>query len=141
MGSVRREDAEEYTEALGQVAAGSFRQIALGMKLGVPQALDLSIPEWVNDRLGGYIKLSIPDRRGAVKELTDPNGGLGLNKSQAAVVLGVDEGTIRNDVRAELSEDSESSARPRHRDSEDSEPKPACNHSCDRHCRSGRGKR
>jgi hypothetical protein len=38
--------------------------------MGVPKALGLSIEQWVTERLGGYIKLSIPERREAVKELS-----------------------------------------------------------------------
>ena len=67
---MKPEDAEEYTQALGQVVAGGWRQIALGERLGVPKALGLSVDEWVKRRLGGYVKLSIEERREAVEELT-----------------------------------------------------------------------
>jgi hypothetical protein len=135
---MNREDAEEYTQALGQVAAGSFRQVALGMRLGVPQALGLSMPEWVNERLGGYVKLSIPTRRAAAKELTAPEeeGGMGLSGRTAAVVLGVDEGTVRND----LSGDADDSAPPRIKKTKDAEDSAPCSHTCGRHCPSERGK-
>ena len=46
--------------------AGSYRQIALAHKLGVPKALNLSLEDWVQTRLGGYVRLSIADRREAV---------------------------------------------------------------------------
>lgn len=65
---MRVEDAEEYTQALGQIAAGWWRQRALGVKFGVPAALGLSIEEW-SERLGGYVRLAIPERREAVAEL------------------------------------------------------------------------
>jgi hypothetical protein len=35
--SMNRQDAEEYTLSLGQIIAGSWRQIALAQKLGVPK--------------------------------------------------------------------------------------------------------
>lgn len=90
------EDAEEYTQALGQVMAGGWRQIAWGERQGVPQALGLTTREWVNERLGGYVRLSIEERREAVKELTDD----GMTQRQAADVLGVDEKTVRRDRAA-----------------------------------------
>jgi hypothetical protein len=91
--AMRHEDAEEYTAALGQVVAGGFRQIALGARLGVPQALGLSVGEWVQQRLGGYVKLSIPERREAVAELL----GEGMTQRQVAEVLGVSHQTVGRD--------------------------------------------
>jgi hypothetical protein len=87
------DDAEEYTQALGQVVAGGWRQIALGERLGVPAALGMSTREWVEGRLGGYIRLSIPERREAVKELTDE----GMSTRQVGDVLGVGVGTVHRD--------------------------------------------
>jgi hypothetical protein len=55
-------DAEEYTEALGQHLGASWRQIQLGDRLGVPQALGLSTREWVKQRLGG-LPVDHPDNR------------------------------------------------------------------------------
>ena len=87
-------DAEEYTQALGQVVAGSWRQVALGKRLGVPRALGLTTREWVEDRLGGYVRLSIEERREAVAELT----GDGMTQRETAEVLGVDVATVNRDV-------------------------------------------
>lgn len=99
---MRPEDAEEYTQALGQVVAGGWRQVALGQRLGVPAALGLTTEEWVEGRLGGYVRLSIPQRREAVAELTAPeeNGGQGLSNRAAADVLGVDKRTVGRDQQA-----------------------------------------
>jgi hypothetical protein len=95
---VNRDDAEEYTQGLGQAVAGSWRLIALGQKLGVPKALGLRTSDWVEQRLGGYVRLSIADRREAVAELT--HGDEPLSGRQAADVLGVDHVTVLNDQRA-----------------------------------------
>lgn len=89
-------DAEEYTQALGQVVAGGWRQVALGERLGVPEALGLSTRDWVEDRLGGYVRLSIPDRREAVAELTEE----GMSTRDIGDVLGVDQKTVSNDRRS-----------------------------------------
>jgi len=91
-------DAEEYTQALGQVVAGGWRQIALGERLGVPAALGLTTRDWVDQRLGGYVRLSIPERREAVAELVNDEG---MTQRQAADVLGVDEKTVRRDRAAD----------------------------------------
>ena len=53
---MKPKDAKEYTQALGQVVAGGWRQIALGQRLGVPKALKFSTDQWVKQRLGGYVK-------------------------------------------------------------------------------------
>lgn len=94
-----RDDAEEYTQALGQVVSGGWRQIALGERLGVPQVLGMSTREWVEGRLGGYVKLSAPERKIAVAELT--TGEDPLPNVKAAEILGVTEGTVRNDRRSQ----------------------------------------
>jgi len=39
---MNREDAEEFSQALGQVIGGSWRIIATAKKLGVPEALGLT---------------------------------------------------------------------------------------------------
>jgi N6-adenosine-specific RNA methylase IME4/predicted transcriptional regulator len=94
---MKAEDAEEYTQALGQVVSGGWRQIALGERLGVPQALGLSVDEWVKQRLGGYVKLSIEERRQAAVELAAG----GLKQRQIAKVLGVTQPTVFNDLQGD----------------------------------------
>lgn len=89
-----RDDAEEFTQSLGQIVAGSWRQIALAKRLGVPKALGLTVEKWVTDRLGGYIKLAIPERREAAKELTAD----GLSQREVGEVLGVTEATVNRDL-------------------------------------------
>lgn len=93
--SISREDAEELTQSLGQILVGGWRQIATFTRMGVPKALGLSTADWVDTRLGGYIRLSIEERREAVKELLDE----GFSQRQAAEIIGVDEGTVRNDKK------------------------------------------
>ncbi len=89
-------DAEEYTQALGQVMAGGWRQIALGRRLGVPPALGLTVQQWVDDRLGGYVRLSMEERKEAAKELTKPveEGGEGLSLREAAAIVGLSKNTV-----------------------------------------------
>jgi transposase len=47
-------------------------------------------------RLGGYVRLSMSDRREAVKELAND----GHSNREIATVIGVDESTVREDKRA-----------------------------------------
>lgn len=93
---MKREDAEEFTQSLGQIGGGFWRQIALAKRLGVPQALGLDLDAWVKTRLGGYIRLSVEDRRDAVAELAKE----GESQRGIAAVLGVDESTVRADQSA-----------------------------------------
>jgi hypothetical protein len=92
---VTEDDAEEFTQSLGQIASGAWRQIALAKRLGVPKALNLSTDEWVEQRLGGYIRMSIPDRRAAVRELTAEGG----STREVAEIVGVSHETVADDVR------------------------------------------
>ena len=93
---MNRADAEEYTEALGQVVAGGYRLVAHAQRLGVPKALGLSTPEWVEQRLGGYVRMSIPDRRDAVAELSEE----GMSTREIGDVLGVNHATAARDAVA-----------------------------------------
>ena len=88
------QDAEDYTSSLGYILGGSWQQIHLGNKLGVPKALGLTLREWVEDRLGGYVRLAIPDRREAATELAAE----GLSTREVADVLGIDHSTVARDV-------------------------------------------
>ena len=88
------DDAEEYTQALGQVVAGGYRQVGLGERLGVPKALGLSTREWVEQRLGGYVQMSLPDRREAVTELA----GEGMSLRQIGDVVGVSKSQVARDL-------------------------------------------
>ena len=94
------EDAEEYTQSLGQIVGGSWRQIAWATRLGIPEALGLTTQDWVEQRLGGYVRLTVSDRREAAKELTAPpeDGGQGMTQREAADVLGVSPGTVNADL-------------------------------------------
>jgi transcriptional regulator with XRE-family HTH domain len=90
------DDAEDFTAGLGQTAAGAYRLIGFGVRQGVPEALGLTVREWVEDRLGGYIRLSIGERRDAVAELT----GEGMSQRQVADVLGVSQKTVDRDTES-----------------------------------------
>lgn len=93
------EDAEEYTRALGQIMSGGWRQIALATRLGVPDAIGMTTEAWVRERIGGYVRLGLDERREAVKALTDPSGEYQLTQRQAAEVLGVDQATVSRALR------------------------------------------
>jgi DNA-binding CsgD family transcriptional regulator len=92
---MNKEQAEEYTQSLGQIVAGSYRQIALPHDLGVPGALGMRLDEWVHDRLGGYIRMAIPNRKKAVQKLTAE----GRSMRQVAAILGISKSQVANDVQ------------------------------------------
>jgi hypothetical protein len=102
------EDAEEYTQSLGQIGGGLWRQVLWAQRMGVPAALGLTLREWVDNRLGGYVRMAVEERREVVAQLTakPEDGGEGLSNVAAADVLGVDEKTVRND-KSENSEPSQ----------------------------------
>jgi N6-adenosine-specific RNA methylase IME4/predicted transcriptional regulator len=95
---MNREDAEEYTQSLGQIVAGSWRQIELAHRLGVPRSLGFAnTRQWVEDRLGGYVKLSITERIDAAKQLIEG----GKSQREAADILGVTQATVSGDLKAD----------------------------------------
>jgi DNA invertase Pin-like site-specific DNA recombinase len=118
---MNRADAEEYTESLGFIVAGRCRQIYLAERLGVPKTLGMSLREWVEDRLGGYIRLTLPERREAVAELEAE----GMSTRQVADVLGISQSTAARESRNGSSESNDSPPQPRQSVSEsnDSPPK------------------
>jgi len=91
---MKKEDAEEFTQSLGQIVGGSWKQISLAKRLGVPKALGLGVDEWVNTRLGGYIKMNIEERRQVVEELTAE----GASTREIAEVLGTSHMTVARDL-------------------------------------------
>jgi hypothetical protein len=58
---------------------------------GVPKALGLTFEQWVNERLGGYVKMSVAERIKAVEELKAE----GHSGRDIASVLGVGETSVR----------------------------------------------
>lgn len=99
---MKKEDAEEFTQSLGQIASGAYRQIRLAEKLGVPKALGISTETWAQ-RVGGYVKLGPDERREAYRELRQAEPDIS-NRALARAV-GVDEKLVRNDD-AEITENS-----------------------------------
>jgi len=95
-----KEEAEEFTQALGQIGGGMWRQILWAARVGIPDALELSLREWVDSRLGGYVKMAINERREVVAQLTASvdHGGEGLSQREAADVVGVGHSTIQRDL-------------------------------------------
>src|SRR5690606_36743982 len=61
---------------------------------GVPQALGLTVREWVETRLGGYVRMSIEERKQAVLELAEE----GHSQREIAEVLGVGKTTVDRDL-------------------------------------------
>lgn len=100
---MKRDDAQEFTEALGQVFAGGMRLADLADGLGVPAALGLSTEEWLARRLAGEIKLA----QAARLQLLPALKAGGVSNVEAAKVLGVTEGTVRNDLAKLRGEDDE----------------------------------
>lgn len=92
---MKREDAHEYTEALGQVIGGAVRLADLAQTMGVPAALGLTSEEWQQRRLAGAVHLSREERRKVSPELAED----GWSTRQIGEALGVSHETIAEDLR------------------------------------------
>ena len=88
------EDAEEFTQSVEMIQRGSWQQIAWAARQGIPAALGMTTRDWVEQRIGGYARLAIPERREAVAELTAE----GMTQREVADVLGVSKTTIVDDL-------------------------------------------
>jgi transposase len=55
------------------------------------------LEQWVTTRIGGYVRLSVEERREAVKELT----GEGMSQREVAEVLGVHQTTVHEDLKSD----------------------------------------
>jgi transposase-like protein len=88
-------EAREYSESLGQIFDGGYRQAAWADKHRIPQALGLSLREWVQTYLGGYVRMSLEQRREAVKELAAG----GANPTAIARSLGLSPHTVKADLQ------------------------------------------
>src|SRR5262245_61697983 len=99
-GVVTPDEAEEYTQSLGQIGGGLWRQGLWAQRLDVPAVLGLSLRDWVDKRLGGYVRLAVEERKQVVKELTAAaeDGGEGLTQREAADVIGVSTATVSRDL-------------------------------------------
>lgn len=111
---MNRSEAEAFSSGIGMVVGGSYMLILHAKQQGVPEALGMTLPEWVNAYLGGYTKMAIKARKEVVKELI----GEGMSQRQIAEVVGVDEKTVRNDASAEKSARTPKKARQRGQDQE-----------------------
>ena len=78
------EAAREYSESLGKIGSGWWRQIAWAHKQGIPGALGLTRREWA-EKYHKYLKIAPTDRRGAIAELTEQ----GMSQREIADTLGV----------------------------------------------------
>jgi hypothetical protein len=92
---ISKEDAEEWTQSLGQSASGAYRQILLAIKLKVPKALGYADTQsWVNERLGGYVRTTVEERHRIIKELN----GEKLSAEKIAATIGLHSETVRRDM-------------------------------------------
>jgi hypothetical protein len=92
-GTMSPEDAEEFSQSFGQIGSGWWRQVAWAQRQGIPAALGLGTDEWVEKYVGGHVRMSIPDRREAVAELTEE----GMSTREIGDVLGVGKSTVADD--------------------------------------------
>ena len=92
---MNKQDAIEFTQCLGLFTGATWRLIAHAKKQGVPKSMGLSTEQWVNEHLGGYIRMAVEDRREIAVELASG----GASTREIAEVLGVSPATAARDIR------------------------------------------
>lgn len=88
--------AREYSESIGQIGDGWWRQIAWARKHGIPEALGMTTREWA-EKYHGYLKIPVAERREAVAELAAD----GMSQREIADVIGVNQATVCNDLKVD----------------------------------------
>jgi phage N-6-adenine-methyltransferase len=94
------EDAREWTDSLNQSGEAWFRQVALGVKKGIPEILGISRSEWCEQF---KVTMRGQERKEAALELKEE----GFSNRAIADVLGVDAETVNRDLRAAFAATSE----------------------------------
>lgn len=89
-----REAAESFSSGLGKVMGGSYELILHAKQQRVPEVLGMTLQDWVNHYLGGYMRMAVDQRREAAKELAEE----GLSQRAIAEVLGVAQKTVDRDL-------------------------------------------
>ena len=88
------EHAEELLQTAAQHGIASWRQTALMKEMGVHLALSISLEEMVKRSFGGYMKLTLTERRNAVKELESTH-----SVREIAEILGVGKSQVDRDIQ------------------------------------------
>lgn len=87
------DEAREYSSSLAKAATGDYELMDFAINtLDVPGALGMEPTDWA-DSIGGYIRMSIEDRREAVEELLAE----GRSRTQIATILGISTQTVTRD--------------------------------------------
>jgi transposase-like protein len=94
---VNSDEAREYSESLGEIFDGGYRQVAWADKQKIPKSLGLTTREWVFTYLGGYTRMGVEQRNEAVKELAAD----GMSQDGIARSLGVSDNTVRAIIQGE----------------------------------------
>ena len=91
----KAERAQEFSESLGLIADGFWRQLAWAVESDVPKDMGLSVPEWI-DRYRPPVQLEPAHRKAAAQELKESNPS--LSNRAIAAILNVSAPTIAADL-------------------------------------------
>lgn len=99
--TLTREEAEEYTKNMGQLTTANYGLVDFAIHtLGVPKALGMTPDDWVQEKLGGYVRRSVDQRQEAVRELSgeqSPGGYYERSAKEVAETLGISPATVERD--------------------------------------------
>ena len=87
------DEAREYSASLGKAATGNWELMDFAIHtLRVPESLDMDAGQWV-ESIGGYVRMSIEQRRDAVQALLADGKG----NAEISRILGIGEWTVMRD--------------------------------------------
>jgi transposase len=117
--TISKEQAEEFTQNAASLVHIGYKNILWADNVGIPTVLGYeSLRDWVTDKLGGYIRYPIEERREIAKELR----ANGKSKTAIGEILGVNDGTIGRDLAAK-GEPLQKRKSPKKRNSSEQQPK------------------
>lgn len=92
---MKREDAEEFTQSLGQIGEGWWRQAALGIRLGIPKLLGYAGPDgprrWMRERVSAHTRIASEEQERAILELTKED----MSQREIGAALGISDTTVQ----------------------------------------------
>lgn len=93
--TLTKEDAEQLTQGAAKVFGGQYQQLAVLRSRGVHKLLGFDdFSEYVHERIGGYVRMSIEERRLAAKALAEE----GHSTREIGEILGAGHATVARDL-------------------------------------------
>lgn len=91
-----RAEAEAFSTTIRHQSAGFTGSIEHAYRTGMPELLGMTLLEWIDEFVGGGVRIATDERRAIAARLRDD----GLLQREIGAILGVDQATVSRDLYA-----------------------------------------